>query len=79
MPEGHSLPQTAQMAWVDLEVSLTEPLGTETLLFTELAGTEIQAKMLNPRPVAPGEKMRFGIALDRCHLFDASTGESLRI
>jgi multiple sugar transport system ATP-binding protein len=78
MPEGHSLPPTDHMAYVDMAVSLTEPLGTETLLFAELAGTEVQAKMLNPRPVRPGERLRFGISLDKCHLFDADTGLSLR-
>ncbi|MDB5657534.1 MAG: transporter-related protein, partial [Cypionkella sp.] len=51
---------------------------TETLLYATLAGTEVQAKMLNPRPVSPGERMRFGIALDKCHIFDADTGISLR-
>ncbi|WP_134680560.1 ABC transporter ATP-binding protein [Paracoccus ravus] len=78
MPEGHSLPPSAHMAQVEMPVLLTEPLGTETLLFTQLAGTEVQAKMLNPRPVRPGEVLRFGIALDKCHLFDAETGASLR-
>jgi multiple sugar transport system ATP-binding protein len=79
MPEGHSLPPTAHMAHVDMPVTLTEPLGTETLLFATLAGTEVQAKMLNPRPVTPGERLRFGIALDKCHLFDADSGVSLRV
>ena len=78
MPEGHALPPTPHMAFVDMPVTLTEPLGTETLLYATLAGTEVQAKMLNPRPVAPGERMRFGIALDKCHIFDADTGISLR-
>ena len=78
MPEGHALPPTAHMAFVDMPVILTEPLGTETLLYATLSGTEVQAKMLNPRPVSPGERMRFGIALDKCHLFDADTGVSLR-
>ncbi len=78
MPEGHALPPTAHMAHVELPVTLTEPLGTETLLFATLSGTEVQAKMLNPRPVRPGEVLRFGIALDKCHLFDAGTGASLR-
>ena len=78
MPEGHAMPPTEHMAYVDMAVSLTEPLGTETLLFATLAGTEVQAKMLNPRPVLPGERLRFGIALDKCHLFDAATGASLR-
>ncbi|MCU0831848.1 MAG: sn-glycerol-3-phosphate ABC transporter ATP-binding protein UgpC [Rhizobiaceae bacterium] len=78
MPDGHAMPPTAHMAHVDMPVTLTEPLGTETLLFGTLAGTEVQAKMLNPRPVKPGEVLRFGIALDKCHLFDAETGASLR-
>jgi multiple sugar transport system ATP-binding protein len=79
MPEGHSLPPTEHMVYVDMPVTLTEPLGTETLLFATLAGTEVQAKMLNPRPVSMGERLRFGITLDKCHLFDAATGESLRV
>jgi multiple sugar transport system ATP-binding protein len=78
MPDGHSLPPTTHMAHVEMSVTLTEPLGTETLLFAILAGTEVQAKMLNPRPVTPGERLRFGIALDKCHLFDADSGVSLR-
>ena len=78
MPDGHSLPATGEMAHVGMEVSLTEPLGTETLLFATLSGVEVQAKMLNPRPVRPGETLNFGISLDRCHLFDAVSGNSLR-
>ena len=34
--------------------------------------------MLNPRPVQTGEVLRFGIALYKCHLFDADTGLSLK-
>ena len=78
MPDGHALPPTEHMAHVEMPVTLTEPLGTETLLFGALAGTEVQAKMLNPRAVRTGERLRFGIALDKCHLFDAATGASLR-
>jgi multiple sugar transport system ATP-binding protein len=78
MPDGHAMPPTLHMAYVDMPVTLAEPLGTETVLFGLLAGAEVQAKMLNPRPVAMGEVLRFGIALDKCHLFDAETGTSLR-
>jgi len=77
MPVGHALPSSAHMAEVEMPVSLTEPLGTETLLFAELAGVEVQAKMLNPRPVFSGEKLRFQISLDKCHLFDATSGAAL--
>ncbi|WP_417815946.1 ABC transporter ATP-binding protein [Thalassospira alkalitolerans] len=78
MPVGHALPRGEHMAEVEMTVDLTEPLGTETLLFTVLAGTEVQAKMLNPRPVRSGERMTFQIMLDKCHLFDADTGATLK-
>ena len=78
MPEGHALPPTAHMAHVGMKVTLSEPLGTETVVYAQLAGSEIQAKMLNPRPLVPGEVLRFGIALDKCHLFDADTGLNLK-
>ncbi|NIZ02876.1 ABC transporter ATP-binding protein [Thalassospira lucentensis] len=76
MPVGHALPRGEHMAEVEMTVDLTEPLGTETLLFAVLAGTEVQAKMLNPRPVHRGERMTFQIMLDKCHLFDAETGDT---
>lgn len=78
-PEGHGLPESGPVAHVEMKVSLTEPLGTETLIFATMAGTEVQAKMLNPRMVKPGEVLRFGIALAKCHLFDRASGESLRV
>lgn len=78
MPVGHALPRGEHMAEVEMAVDLTEPLGTETLLFAVLAGTEVQAKMLNPRPVHRGERMTFQIMLDKCHLFDAETGDTLK-
>ena len=62
----------------DMRVDLSEPLGTESLLFASLAGKEVQAKMLNPRPVNDGERLRFQLDLTRCHLFDAETEQSLR-
>ncbi|WP_417271370.1 ABC transporter ATP-binding protein [Celeribacter sp.] len=78
MPVGHSLPPTEHMCEIEMTVNLTEPLGTETVLFAEIAGKEVQAKMLNPRPVSLGERMMFQITLDKCHLFDAETGVALK-
>ncbi len=78
MPRGHALPMEGEHAEFDLTVDLSEPLGTETLLFSILAGREVQAKMFNPRPVAPGETLPFLLDLTRCHLFDAASGQSLR-
>ncbi len=76
-PVGHGLREKGETTQLDLRVHLTEPLGTETLLFATLAGAEIQGKMLNPRPVAPGEDLTFNLMLDRCHVFDAATGNAI--
>ena len=78
MPRGHALSDSGQIAQIDLTVALAEPLGSETMLVTELGGVEIQAKMHNPRPVAGGEVLPFELHIEKCHLFDAETGQSLR-
>ncbi|OUS07377.1 sugar ABC transporter ATP-binding protein [Rhodobacterales bacterium 52_120_T64] len=77
-PKGHGVSDEGEIATIDLEVSLAEPLGTETLLFAEIGGVEVQAKMLNPRSVKPGETLSFQLMLDKCHIFDADTGAAIR-
>lgn len=77
MPTGHAMPMEGAYAELEMTVDLSEPLGTETLLFTSIAGKEVQAKMLNPRPVRSGEQMTFQLDLTRCHLFDATSEKSL--
>jgi multiple sugar transport system ATP-binding protein len=49
----------------------------ESLIFTELAGQEVQAKLYGPRLATPGETMPFRIALDRAHIFDAASARSV--
>jgi multiple sugar transport system ATP-binding protein len=78
MPVGHSIEEKGEKADLELTVLLTEPLGTETILFTNVAGTEVHAKMLNPRPVKPGETLKFQLMLDKCHLFDAASTNAIR-
>ncbi len=78
MPEGHSVQEEGKKTTLELTVNLTEPLGTETLLFTDIVGTEVQAKMLNPRPVLPGETLKFQLMLDKCHVFDAASSNAIR-
>ena len=78
-PVGHGLSQDGPGAEVALTVDLAEPLGMESLIYTRLAGQEVQAKLYGPRIVAPGEVLTFRLALDRAHLFDAATGKSVRV
>jgi multiple sugar transport system ATP-binding protein len=75
--EGHgTLP--ARPCFFEAPVLLTEPLGNETLIVMPFAESEAVARMYRPRPVAPGEVLRFAVDLDRIHVFDRKNGESLR-
>ena len=78
MPEEHALNMDEASPAIEMAVIVSEPLGTETLLYTDLAGQEVQAKMLKPRPVADGEVLTFHLDLAQCHLFDAKTQNTLR-
>jgi len=77
-PQGHSLHGADQSLTMMRTVTIAEPLGTETILFASVGGQEIQGKMLNPRPVTPGEQLEFTLDLQRLHVFDKATGKSLR-
>ncbi len=77
-PEGHGITEKGQTAELELRVDLAELLGTETILYTQINGQEVLGKMFDPRDVAPGEVMKFNLALDKVHLFDAETQKSVR-
>jgi multiple sugar transport system ATP-binding protein len=79
-PKGHGIHsgEASEVHTTELPVTITEPLGNETLVFVELAGREWVSRMLNPRPLASGEPVELCFDLSRAHLFDAASGESLR-
>ncbi len=77
-PRGHSLHGADNSLALGRTVLLAEPLGTETILFVELGGKDVQAKMLNPRHVTAGEQLDFTLDLGRLHVFDKASGKSLR-
>jgi multiple sugar transport system ATP-binding protein len=76
VPDGHGLPPTNALE-VRAPVGLTEMLGNETLLFITVAGKEAVARMQQPREVSPDETLTFRINIERIHLFDAASGETL--
>ena len=77
-PRGHALHNEADSLALTRPVIIAEPLGTETIVFTDFAGREVQGRMLNPRPVRAGETMEFTLDLTRLHVFDKASGRSLR-
>ena len=59
------------------KVNLAEPLGTETLIFTNLGNIEIVSRMFTPELVKAGDILDFSLNLDRTYLFDNSTGRAI--
>ena len=78
-PTGHGLNsgEASDVAGKKLAVSITEPLGNETLVFLHFAGRELVARMLNPRPLGIGSEIPVSFDLSRAHLFSAETGKTL--
>ena len=70
--------ETEDIHVIELPVSITEPLGNETLVFVEFTGRDWVSRMLNPKPLRSGERVDMSLDLSQAHLFDAGTGRSLR-
>ena len=66
--------QKPSNSWsVQSKVNLAEPLGTETLIFTNLGDTEIVSRMFTPELVNSNDELEFALNLDRTYLFDDKT------
>ncbi|QND48358.1 sn-glycerol-3-phosphate ABC transporter ATP-binding protein UgpC [Rhizobium lusitanum] len=80
-PTGHGLHSGPEAAVheVTLPVSITEPLGNETLVFVEFGGREWVSRMLNPRGLKSGEQLKMSFDLSQAHLFSIETGKSLAL
>ena len=78
-PTGHGLPSAAGTEVVERElpVSVTEPLGNETLVFVAFGGRDWIARMLNPFPLEPGRKIPVSFDLAKAHVFRADDGRSI--
>jgi multiple sugar transport system ATP-binding protein len=78
-PTGHGLisGQLGAAHQRPLPVSLTEPLGNETLVFFNFAGREWVSRMLNPRPLTIGAIVPVTFDLTNAHCFDAENGKAL--
>ena len=79
-PAGHGIHsgEDKDVHAENLRVILTEPLGNETLVFSDFAGAEWVGRMLNPRRLASGESVPFSFDLSQAHLFDGQSGNTLR-
>jgi multiple sugar transport system ATP-binding protein len=78
-PSGHGLPSAAgsQVVERELPVSVTEPLGNETLVFVPFGGRDWIARMLNPVPLEAGQRIAVSFDLAKAHLFTTEGGYSI--
>ena len=67
--------QKPSSAWeMQSSVNLAEPLGTETLIFTNFGEIEIVSRMFTPEQVKSNDILNFALNLDRTYLFDENSG-----
>ncbi|MBF0678453.1 MAG: sn-glycerol-3-phosphate ABC transporter ATP-binding protein UgpC [Devosia sp.] len=78
VPEGHGM-QPKHYVAVRGEVTLTEMLGNENLLFGTLAGLNFVSRMQQPRQVDLNETLSFHLNVARMHLFDRATEQNLKV
>ncbi|MBV9286649.1 MAG: sn-glycerol-3-phosphate ABC transporter ATP-binding protein UgpC [Hyphomicrobiales bacterium] len=78
-PTGHGLPSASGSEVVEraLPVSVTEPLGNETLVFVAFGGRDWVARMLNPTPLEAGRVIPVSFDLARAHLFSTDGGRAI--
>jgi multiple sugar transport system ATP-binding protein len=73
-PEHLVWSENADSRAIDVTVTLIEPLGTDTLVFFEIAGLEMVARLPPEAVRHPGERVRIRPDLRRMHLFDPASG-----
>jgi multiple sugar transport system ATP-binding protein len=79
-PTGHGISSgdDADVHQREFPVTVTEPLGNETLVFAEFNGSDWVSRMLNPKPLRAGDRVKMSLDLSQAHLFSAETGKTLR-
>jgi multiple sugar transport system ATP-binding protein len=72
---GPALAQAPQR--LEVVVELVEPMGSDTLVWVDVAGTPFRIRMDGQARVAPGERLAIGLDPAKASLFDAKTEERL--
>jgi multiple sugar transport system ATP-binding protein len=70
-------PEASDSGRLDAVALVIEPLGSDTLVFFNLADTEMAARLPPDCACAPGQPFSIYPDLKRMHLFDAATGSAL--
>jgi multiple sugar transport system ATP-binding protein len=72
--EGHTK-QGSGDAEFEAQVSVIEPMGNETMVFFEIGGTEVTARLEAHTPCRPGKSFWFTFDINKIHLIDPATDQ----
>ena len=61
----------------DTTVDIVEPMGSDTLVWAKVAGTDLRFRMDGQASVKPGDAITVGFTAARAHLFDQETEKRL--
>jgi multiple sugar transport system ATP-binding protein len=67
----------ADVVTIPVQVDVVEYLGNEELIHAQSADNEIVAIVPSARQVKAGDRVNLGVSLDKLHLFDAESEQSL--
>lgn len=65
-------------ASITATVSVSELLGAETMVYSEIGNIEFIARVDTKRVITPGEKVTYAVDLTKSHLFDPETNNVIR-
>ncbi|MEM1285113.1 MAG: sn-glycerol-3-phosphate ABC transporter ATP-binding protein UgpC [Pseudomonadota bacterium] len=72
-----SFEQSGESDGMSLPIILSEYIGAQSVLMSEVGGQSIQIEVSTPAPIAAGTERLFRIKSDEIHLFDPSTEAAL--
>lgn len=72
----HVLTDPSQ-AITEAQVDFVEPMGADTLVWLNLAGTSFAVRLDGRHPVKVGDRLPLGVDIASASLFDAETGDRL--
>ena len=64
---------------VDAEVTVSELLGSESVLYCKAGVQEFSAKVEASNYLEPGSKIRFTFKMPKAHIFDFDSQERIKI
>ncbi|WP_010283554.1 ABC transporter ATP-binding protein [Bacillus timonensis] len=70
--------ESAQDSKINALIEVSELTGAETMLYSQLAGTDFVARVDSRTQAKPGETIELAFDMNKCHFFDADSERRIR-